>query len=254
MRYFYFLCLVLWCAGDCSKAQNQSESSPPGLSVAAQTFGIYTHAQIHGPYLAMTFDDGPSAEYTPRLLALLKARHLKATFFLIGQNVQAHPDLVRRIIAEGHEVGNHTWDHPQLSKLSDERATDEIEKTQDAIRAACGVTPVLLRPPYGALNKPEHVWIPGRLKLNVIYWSVDTQDWKRPGAATITQRVLEGARPGAIILQHDIHGQTIDAMAAALDGLVAKGYHLVTISELIAMESSEATPPPSPQVTTGSGL
>jgi peptidoglycan/xylan/chitin deacetylase (PgdA/CDA1 family) len=87
---------------------------------------------------------------------LLKARHLKATFFLIGQNVQAHPELVRRIIAEGHEVGNHTRDHPQLSKLSDDPATDEIEKTEDAIRAACGVTPVLLRPPYGALNKPEH--------------------------------------------------------------------------------------------------
>jgi peptidoglycan-N-acetylglucosamine deacetylase len=82
----------------------------------------------------MTFDDGPSAEYTPRLLDLLKARHLKATFFLIGQNVQAHPELVRRIIADGHEVGNHTWDHPQLSKLSDERATDEIEKTQDEKR------------------------------------------------------------------------------------------------------------------------
>jgi peptidoglycan/xylan/chitin deacetylase (PgdA/CDA1 family) len=192
----------------------------------------------------MTFDDGPSAEYTPRLLDLLKARHLKATFFLVGKNVEAHPDLVRRIIAEGHEVGDHTWDHPQLSKLSDAQATDDIEKTQDAIRAACGVTPVLLRPPYGALNKPEHVWIPQRLKLNVIYWSVDTEDWKNPGAATITQRVLAGARPGAIILQHDIHGQTIDAMPAALDGLITKGYHLVTVSELIKMESPDASPTP----------
>jgi peptidoglycan/xylan/chitin deacetylase (PgdA/CDA1 family) len=251
MRYFFFLCLALFCAGDCSQAQNQSEPSPTAPSVAVPAYGIYTHARIQGPYLAMTFDDGPSAEYTPRLLDLLKARHLKATFFLIGQNVQAHPELVRRIVAEGHEVGNHTWDHPQLSKLSDEQATDEIGKTQDAIRMACGVTPVLLRPPYGALNKPQHVWIPQRLKLNVIYWSVDTLDWKHPGAATITQRVLAGARPGAIILQHDIHGQTIDAMAAALDGLVAKGYHLVTISQLIAMESAQVSPTPSPHVTTG---
>src|ERR1700722_16301479 len=116
----------------------------------------------------------------------------------------------------------------------------------NAIRAACGVTPVLLRPPYGALNKPEHLWIPLRLKLNVIYWSVDTLDWKHPGAATITQRVLAGARPGAIILQHDIHGQTIDAMAAALGGLIPKGYHLVTVSQLIALESRNpsSTPPP----------
>jgi hypothetical protein len=90
-----------------------------------------------------------------------------------------------------------------------------------------------LRPPYGALNKPEHVWIPQRLKLNVIYWSVDTLDWKHPGAATIAERVLAGARPGAIILQHDIHGQTIDAMAAALDGLLAKGYRLMTISQAV---------------------
>ena len=132
-----------------------------------------------------------------------------------------------------------TRDHPQLSKLSDARATDEIEKTQDAIRAACGVTPTLLRPPYGALNKPEHIWIPQQLKLNVIYWTVDTEDWKHPGAAAITQRVLAGARPGAIILQHDTHGQTIDAMPAALDGLIAKGYHLVTVSQLIALESHE---------------
>jgi peptidoglycan-N-acetylglucosamine deacetylase len=93
--------------------------------------------------------------------------------------------LVRRIIAEGHEVGNHTWDHPQLSKLTDTQATDEIEKIQDAIRAACSVTPTLLRPPYGALNKPEHIWIPQQLKLNVIYWTVDTEDWKRPGAAAM---------------------------------------------------------------------
>jgi peptidoglycan/xylan/chitin deacetylase (PgdA/CDA1 family) len=251
MRYFYFFFVAFLCASDCSQAQTQSMPSSTDTNVAGPSYGIYTHVRTREPYLAMTFDDGPSAEYTPRLLDLLKARHLKATFFLIGQNVQAHPELVRRIIAEGHEVGNHTWDHPQLSKLSDERATDEIEKTQDAIRAACGVTPVLLRPPYGALNKPQHVWIPQRLKLNVIYWSVDTLDWKHPGSAAITQRVLAGARPGAIILQHDIHGQTIDAMAAALDGLIAKGYHLVTVSQLIAMETPQASPTPSPHVIGG---
>jgi peptidoglycan-N-acetylglucosamine deacetylase len=237
MRYSFFLCVTFLPAIQLSLAQTQpaptaSRSNGPG-------FGIYTHVTTHAPYLAMTFDDGPSAEYTPRLLDMLKARHLKATFFLVGKNVQAHPELVRRIIAEGHEVGNHTWDHPQLSKLSDAQATDEIEKTQDAIRAACGVTPTLLRPPYGALNKPEHVWIPQQLKLNVIYWTVDTEDWKRPGAAAITERVLAGARPGAIILQHDIHGQTIEAMPAALDGLIAKGYHLVTVSQLVALESRE---------------
>jgi len=174
-----------------------------------------------GPGLAMTFDDGLSAEYTPRLLDLLKARDLKATFFLIGQNVQAHPELVRRIVAEGHEVATtHGITHNSRSSLRSEPPTRS--KKPRARFAPCGVTPLLLRPPYGALNKPEHVWIPERLKLNVIYWSVDTLDWKHPGAAIIAQRVLAGARPGAIILQHDIHGQTIDAMALRLMGSLQK--------------------------------
>jgi peptidoglycan-N-acetylglucosamine deacetylase len=244
MRHFFFLCVMLLSVIQLALAQTHPTPAPTANQSDRPGFGIYTRVHTQAPYLAMTFDDGPSAEYTPRLLDMLKARHLKATFFLVGKNVQAHPELVRRIIAEGHEVGNHTWDHPQLSKLSDAQATDEIEKTQNAIRTACGVTPTLLRPPYGALNKPEHIWIPQQLKLNVIYWTVDTEDWKRPGAGTITERVLAGARPGAIILQHDIHGETIDAMPAALDGLIAKGYHLVTVSQLIALESHgpSATP------------
>jgi peptidoglycan/xylan/chitin deacetylase (PgdA/CDA1 family) len=244
MRRFLILgALVLSAAGGCH-AQTAATPTPSASKTPEPAFGIYTHAKIKEPYLAMTFDDGPSVKYTPQLLDMLKARHLKATFFLVGQNVEAHPEIVRRIVAEGHELGNHTWDHPQLSKLTDDQATDEIEKTQEAIIAACGVTPTLLRPPYGALNKPEHTWIPQDLKLNVIYWWVVTEDWKRPGVFPILQRVLEGARPGAIILQHDIHPQTIEAMPAALDGLVAKGYHLVTISELIAMEHAEATAAP----------
>jgi peptidoglycan-N-acetylglucosamine deacetylase len=134
MRYFFSFCVALLCASNHTQAQTKSVSSPAVTDATGPTYGIYTHVRTNQPYLAMTFDDGPSAEYTPRLLDLLKARHLKATFFLVGKNVEAHPDLVRRIIAEGHEVGNHTWDHPQLSKLSDTQATDEIEKTQDAIR------------------------------------------------------------------------------------------------------------------------
>jgi peptidoglycan/xylan/chitin deacetylase (PgdA/CDA1 family) len=144
MRYFLSFCVALFCASDHSQAQTKSVPSPTVTNVAGPTYGIYTHVRTNQPYLAMTFDDGPSAEYTPRLLDLLKARHLKATFFLVGKNVEAHPDLVRRIIAEGHEVGDHTWDHPQLSKLSDAQATDEVEKTQDAISAACRVTPVAI--------------------------------------------------------------------------------------------------------------
>jgi peptidoglycan/xylan/chitin deacetylase (PgdA/CDA1 family) len=194
----------------------------------------YSSCHVDGKWLAMTFDDGPSAENTPRLLDLLKQRGIKATFFLIGQNAAEHPDLVKRILAEGHEVGNHSWTHPQLSKLSDERVTEEINKTQEAIRQACGLTPTLLRPPYGAITQRQREWVEKDFHLNVILWSVDPFDWKRPGASVIEERILGGAEPGAIILSHDIHKQTVDAMPATLDALLAKGYHFVTVSELIA--------------------
>src|SRR5690242_14619137 len=101
----------------------------------------YTACHVDGQYIAMTFDDGPSAENTPRLLDILKQRGIKATFFLIGQNAAEYPDLVKRILAEGHEIGNHSWTHPQLSKLGDERVTQEIVRTQDAIQQVSGYTP-----------------------------------------------------------------------------------------------------------------
>src|SRR6202022_2804443 len=207
-------------------------STPPEAHPKAAT---YTQAHVDQPYIAMTFDDGPSAENTPRLLEMLKQRNIKATFFLIGQNVADNPDIVRRILADGHEVGNHSWTHPQLSKLSDDKVTAEVTKTQDAIKDASGFTPTLLRPPYGAITTRQRDWIESRFGLNIILWSVDPFDWKRPGASVITQRILTQVHPGAIILSHDIHKQTVDAMPATLDGLIAKGYKFVTVSQLIAM-------------------
>jgi peptidoglycan-N-acetylglucosamine deacetylase len=205
-----------------------------------------TYAQVHvdQPYIATTFDDGPSAENTPRLLDLLKERHVKATFFLIGQNAASNPDLVRRILADGHEIGNHSWTHPQLSKLSDEKVTAEITKTQDAIKEASGFTPTLLRPPYGAITARQREWIEKQFGLSIILWSVDPFDWKRPGASVITQRILSQTHPGSIILSHDIHKQTVDAMPATLDALARKGYKFVTVTELIAMNKPKPSPSP----------
>ena len=195
----------------------------------------YSSCHVDGPYIAMTFDDGPSPGNTTRLLDILKQRNIKVTFFMIGPNVVAHPEIARRALAEGHEIGNHSWTHPQLSKLSDQRVTEEITKTQVAITNACGFTPTLLRPPYGAITKRQREWIESQFGLSVILWSVDPLDWKRPGASVITQRILSGAQSGAIILSHDIHQQTVDAMPATLDALLARGFKFVTVSELIAM-------------------
>jgi peptidoglycan/xylan/chitin deacetylase (PgdA/CDA1 family) len=216
-------------------ASAQDTTSSPSPAPSPPKPGTYFQAHVDQPYIAMTFDDGPSAENTPRLLEILKQRNIKVTFFLIGQNVAAHPDIVRQILADGHEIGNHTWTHPQLSKLSDDKVTSEITKTQDAIKDASGYTPTLLRPPYGAITPRQREWIASQFGLNVILWSVDPFDWKRPGSAVVTQRILSQVRPGAIILSHDIHKQTVDAMPATLDGLIAKGYKFVTVSQLIAL-------------------
>jgi peptidoglycan/xylan/chitin deacetylase (PgdA/CDA1 family) len=220
--------------------QTQETQPSPVPGEAHSKPATYTQAHVDQPYIAMTFDDGPSAENTPRLLEMLKQRNIKATFFLIGQNVASNPDLVRRILAEGHEIGNHSWTHPQLSKLSDQRVTAEITKTQDAIKDASGFTPTLLRPPYGAITPRQREWIANQFGLNIILWSVDPFDWKRPGASVITQRILTEARPGAIILSHDIHKQTVDAMPATLDGLIRKGYKFLTVSQLIALNKPKA--------------
>jgi len=221
-------------------AEDPNSTSNPTPSPAKAA--TYAQVRVDQPYIAMTFDDGPSAENTPRLLEILKQRNIKATFFLIGQNAAANPDIVRRILAEGHEVGNHSWTHPQLSKLSDDRVTAEITKTQAAIKDASGYAPTLLRPPYGAITPRQREWIANQFGLNIILWSVDPFDWKRPGASVITQRILSQVRPGSIVLSHDIHKQTVDAMPATLDALIAKGYKFVTVSQLIAMNKPK--PPP----------
>jgi peptidoglycan/xylan/chitin deacetylase (PgdA/CDA1 family) len=230
--------LSLFLSALAAGAQDSSPTPTPSSAKPA----TYAQARVDQPYIAMTFDDGPSAENTPRLLEMLKQRNIKATFFLIGQNVVSNPDLVRRILAEGHEIGNHSWTHPQLSKLSDDRVTAEITQTQDAIKDASGFTPTLLRPPYGAITPRQREWIENRFGLNIILWSVDPFDWKRPGASVITQRIVSQTRPGAIILSHDIHKQTVDAMPATLDALIAKGYKFATVSQLIAMNKPKPTP------------
>lgn len=227
-----------------AEVSDQSSEKPAGKA------GTYSQVHVDQPYVAMTFDDGPSAENTPRLLEMLKERNIKATFFLIGQNAAANPNVVRQILADGHEIGNHSWTHPQLSKLSDERVKGEISKTQEAIKDACGFVPTLLRPPYGAITAHQKQWIEDQLGLNVILWSVDPLDWKRPGAAVITHRILSGVAPGAIVLSHDIHKQTVDAMPATLDALTQRGYKFVTVSQLIALKKP-AAPPAAAKATSG---
>ncbi len=247
MRFHLGLFLIIVGIAPLLRAEDSAGPTPSPASSPAPTGlkpATYFQANVDGPYIAMTFDDGPSPETTPRLLDILKQRNIKATFFMIGQNAERNPEIVKRILADGHEIGNHSWTHPQLAKLPDERVTEEITKTQNAITNASGYTPKLLRPPYGSITGRQKEWIENQFGLSVILWSVDPFDWKRPGASVIQQRILAGARPGAIILSHDIHKQTVDSMPATLDALAAKGYKFVTVSQLIAMNRPKSSPTP----------
>jgi peptidoglycan/xylan/chitin deacetylase (PgdA/CDA1 family) len=196
----------------------------------------WSSVRVNGPYIAMTFDDGPSAKLTPKLLDILAERHIHVTFFVVGENVKLHPEIVKREVAEGHEVGNHSWDHPDFAKKSEEFVRSQLDRTNDAIAAAIGHPPIYLRPPYGSLTRDQRKWIAKDYGFKIILWSVDPLDWKRPGPEIVHQRIVQGARNGAIILSHDIHPGTVEAMPATLDDLLGRGFKFVTVSELLAMQ------------------
>ncbi len=204
----------------------------------------FNSVYVDGPYIAMTFDDGPSATLTPKLLDLLAARKIKATFFVVGQNVAECPAIVARAAREGHEIANHSWSHPNLGKMGDDAVRRELQKTDDAIKAAIGVRPTLMRPPYGSITARQKTWIHDSLGYRVIIWDVDPLDWKRPGPSVVTSRILKETHPGSIILAHDIHAPTIEAMPATFEQLQDKGFKFVTVSELLAM--ARPKPPSTP--------
>jgi peptidoglycan-N-acetylglucosamine deacetylase len=256
-----------------SSAQTSTPLAAASPSLSPSPTISYSAVHVDGPYVAMTFDDGPSAKLTPELLDILAAHHIHATFFVIGENAAVHPEILQRAVREGHEIGNHSWSHPAFTKMSDAKVRTELQKTDDAIKTALGGRPVLMRPPYGSITPRQKRWINDEFGYRIILWDVDPLDWKRPGPSVITSRIVKETRPGSIILSHDIHPGTIKAMPETFDQLQAKGFKFVTVSELIAMGtpmppkqqlSSEgptplsspraATPSPSPAPSSGAGL
>jgi peptidoglycan/xylan/chitin deacetylase (PgdA/CDA1 family) len=203
----------------------------------------FNSVHVDGPYIAMTFDDGPSATLTPKLLDLLGAHHIKATFFVIGENVVERPEIVARAAREGHEIGNHSWSHPNFGKMSDDGVRRQLQQTDDAIKKATGKRPTLMRPPYGSITTREKRWIHDEFGYDIILWDVDPYDWKRPGPAVVRARILKETRPGSIVLSHDIHPGTIEAMPSTFDELEAKGFKFVTVSELIRVATAGASHP-----------
>jgi peptidoglycan/xylan/chitin deacetylase (PgdA/CDA1 family) len=187
------------------------------------------------PCVALTFDDGPSAEVTPRVLAILREKDVRATFFLVGRQVDRHPALARGVCADGHAIGNHTYSHPSLfCFLTPRRLRDEIGRAQEAIGRVTGVRPACFRSPVG-LRHPLLEPALQQASLAFVLWALRTYDTRPLKADALSHRILAKIQPGSIILLHDRSGPGAEAMLAALPGVIdrlrARGYRFVTIGE-----------------------
>ncbi|HEX6484074.1 MAG TPA: polysaccharide deacetylase family protein [Ktedonobacteraceae bacterium] len=187
------------------------------------------------PEVALTFDDGPNAVYTPQILSILEQYGVKATFFCIGEQVPANTRIVQQVYNDGDIIASHTWSHPNLTTLSATSIQAQLHLTSDAIENAIGVHPTLFRPPYGAYNN----FVQGQVAqtgLATVMWNVDTRDWTRPGVYSIVNTALATVRNGSIILMHDGGGnrsETVEALPIIIRALHQRGFKLVTMIRLI---------------------
>ena len=181
------------------------------------------------PRIALTFDDGPNARYTPLLLEGLRARNIHASFFLIGENIEGNEDILRQMQQDGHLIGNHTWDHVQLNKISCKKAQMEIEKTNNRIYEATGVYPSYVRPPFGAWIKDMELSV----TMLPVFWDVDTLDWKNKNIDSILSIAEKQVHDGSIILMHDGYQTSVDAALKIADLFTQKGYVFVTADQLL---------------------
>ena len=208
---------------------------PPGMNYDRPV--SLSRAQVNRPLIALTYDDGPHPTNTPRLLDILKQRGVKATFYVVGTNARRYPGILRRMINEGHEIGNHTITHGNLKKMTNAQVRQELRGCEQAILSATGFKPRTMRPPYGAITPAQKSWIRQEFGYTTTLWSVDPRDWQRPGVGVVTSRLVNGAKPGAVLLAHDIHKPTIDATPGTISQLQARGFQFVTVSALLAAQS-----------------
>ncbi|TMV51009.1 polysaccharide deacetylase family protein [Paenibacillus mesophilus] len=194
--------------------------------------------------IALTFDDGPDERFTPQVLDILKAHGVKATFFVLGKKAEAHPAIVKRMIREGHVVGNHSYRHPLFTKITVDQFAQEVEQTEEVLNRLIGYRPKLVRPPYGEIDEEQLQWANSRGYV-IVNWNVDSQDWKSLGEHQVSGNILGHTKAGAIVLQHSAGGdsQDLSGTVKALPGIIAKlreqGYGLVTVSELLHLPKSK---------------
>ena len=190
--------------------------------------------------VALTFDDAPDDVFTPMVLDVLKREGVKATFFCVGNRIEKHPDVMRRIVAEGHVVGNHSYSHANLPRLSDEKFREEIRKTDELIRKFTGYTPSFVRPPYGNITEEQIKWLASQ-KRKIVGWNVDSLDWKSLSREEVKTNILAHVKPGAIILQHSAGGTgedltgTVEALPEVIRKLRADGVEFVTVARMLGI-------------------
>ncbi|MCC3374594.1 polysaccharide deacetylase family protein [Cohnella sp. REN36] len=236
-------------AGEKRKARKR----PPGgnwTELQRRYRGVFVlSASRQSMRIALTFDDVPDPRYTPLVLDILKRKKAPATFFIVGSRAKKHPALVRRIVAEGHAIGNHSYDHPGFSRLPLSAVKRQIVKTGDEIRRIVGFAPRFVRPPYGEIEAVQLAWAKEN-GYTVVNWDVDSSDWRQLPASRVFANVTRSVRPGSIVLLHAGGGQgqnlygTARALPQIIDWLRAKGYELVTVPELLGLpERRDAAAP-----------
>lgn len=188
-------------------------------------------------YAAISFDDGPSP-YTPQILSILKKYGIRATFFVLGSNAKANPDLIRQIQTDGHVIGNHSWNHPELIRLSYEELQQELNSTNDLLEELTGQRPSLFRPPYGSTNPAVRSAIQASGMISVL-WNVDPTDWALKQSTPVYARVQSGLLEKSLILLHDGGGpreKTVESLPIIIENLQAEGYEFITVPEYLNLE------------------
>lgn len=192
-------------------------------------------ADMNAPMIALTFDDGPNPDYTQRILDTLCANYSHATFFVVGTNAENYPDVLKAISEAGCEIGNHTYNHKDLTTLSPAEVEEQVDKVNRTVKKAVGEDTTVIRPPYGAFDDN----VLAQFEVPAILWDLDTEDWESRNAQTVVEKILDTVKDGDIVLMHDIYESTAEAVELLVPKLKEQGYQVVSVSEMARYKGIE---------------
>ena len=212
----------------CQKQQHKKGKSTISSPGAISSFSP------GGQYVMLTFDDGPHPDITPKILDILKSKRIRATFFVLGMKVAENQHILKRIVDEGHEVAAHGWNHNAITKITHAHLVNNLNQTKNAIYTATNKTPVIYRPPFGLSNADINTYITKEQKMKVILWSIDSQDWEIKDPTIIAKNIIDKTEPGDVILCHDVHQHTVEAVSLIVEGLTKADYEFLTLSQMLS--------------------